>query len=77
MLGDEQDLLKLIFEPDSLKLLGVHVIGDRAAGVVHIGQVVLTLGASIKYFRDAVFNARKLRLSHVGGGLRGRCIGMG
>ena len=42
--------------PDSLKLLGVHVIGDRAAEIVHIGQVVLTLGASIEYFRDAVFN---------------------
>jgi NAD(P) transhydrogenase len=56
MLGDEQGLLKLIFDPDSLKLLGVHVIGDRAAEIVHIGQAVLALGASIEYFRDAVFN---------------------
>jgi len=56
MLGDEQGLLKLLFDPDTLKLLGVHVIGDRAAEIVHIGQVVLTLGASIEYFRDAVFN---------------------
>jgi NAD(P) transhydrogenase len=56
MLGDEQGLLKLVFDPDSLKLLGVHAIGDRAAEIVHIGQVVLTLGASIEYFRDAVFN---------------------
>lgn len=56
MLGDDQGMLKLIFDPESLKLLGVHVIGDRAAEIVHIGQVVLTLGASIEYFRDAVFN---------------------
>jgi NAD(P) transhydrogenase len=56
MLGDDQGLLKLIFCPNSLKLLGVHVIGDRAAEIVHIGQVVLSLGASIEYFRDAVFN---------------------
>jgi NAD(P) transhydrogenase len=56
MLGDEQGLLKLIFDPDSLKLLGVHVIGDRAAEIVHIGQTVLALGATIEYFRDAVFN---------------------
>ncbi len=56
MLGDEQGLLKLLFDPDSLKLLGVHVIGDRAAEIVHIGQVVLTMGATIEYFRDAVFN---------------------
>jgi NAD(P) transhydrogenase len=56
MLGDEQGLLKLLFDPQSLKLLGVHVIGDRAAEIVHIGQVVLTMGGTIEYFRDAVFN---------------------
>jgi NAD(P) transhydrogenase len=56
MLGDDQGLLKLVFDPDSLRLLGVHAIGDRAAEIIHIGQVVLTLGASIEYFRDAVFN---------------------
>jgi NAD(P) transhydrogenase len=56
MLGDEQGLLKLIFDPNSLKLLGVHVIGDQAAEIVHIGQVVLTVGGTIEYFRDTVFN---------------------
>jgi NAD(P) transhydrogenase len=56
MLGDDQGMLKLLFDPDSLKLLGVHVIGDRAAEIVHIGQAVLALGASIEYFRDTVFN---------------------
>jgi NAD(P) transhydrogenase len=56
MLGDEQGLLKLIFDPESLKLLGVHVIGDRAAEIVHIGQVVLTVRGTIEYFRDTVFN---------------------
>jgi len=56
MLGDEQGMLKLVFHPESLKLFGVHVIGDRAAEIVHIGQVVLTMGGTIEYFRDAVFN---------------------
>jgi NAD(P) transhydrogenase len=56
MLGDEQGLLKLLFEPESLQLLGVHIIGDRAAEIVHIGQAVLTMGATIEYFRDTVFN---------------------
>ena len=56
MLGDDQGLLKLVFDPDTLRLLGVHAIGDRAAEIIHIGQAVLTLGASIEYFRDAVFN---------------------
>jgi NAD(P) transhydrogenase len=56
MLGDEQGLLKLIFDPESLKILGVHIIGDRAAEIIHIGQAVLALGATIEYFRDTVFN---------------------
>ncbi|HLV88287.1 MAG TPA: Si-specific NAD(P)(+) transhydrogenase [Candidatus Sulfotelmatobacter sp.] len=56
MLGDEQGLLKLLFDPNSLKLLGVHVIGDRATEIVHIGQVVIAMGGSIEYLRDAVFN---------------------
>jgi NAD(P) transhydrogenase len=56
MLGDDQGFLKLIFDPVSLKLLGVHIIGDRAAEIVHIGQAVLALGGTIEYFRDTVFN---------------------
>ena len=56
MLGDENGLLKILFDLDSLKLLGVHIIGDRAAEIIHIGQAVLTMGATIEYFRDTVFN---------------------
>jgi NAD(P) transhydrogenase len=56
MLGDDQGLLKLLFDPDTLKLLGIHVIGDRAAEIVHIGQAVLALGGTLEYFRDTVFN---------------------
>ncbi len=56
MLGDEQGLLKLIFDPLSLKILGVHAIGDRATEIIHIGQAVLALGGTIEYFRDTVFN---------------------
>jgi NAD(P) transhydrogenase len=56
MLGDDQGFLKLIFDPSSLTLLGVHIIGDRAAEIVHIGQAVLAMGGTIEYFRDTVFN---------------------
>ena len=56
MLGDDQGFLKLLFDPGSLKLLGVHIIGERAAEIVHIGQAVLTMGGTIEYFRDTVFN---------------------
>ena len=56
MLGDEDGLLKLLFDPTSLKLLGVHAIGDRAAEIIHIGQAILSTGGTIEYFRDTVFN---------------------
>jgi len=56
MLGDEDGMLKLIFDRNTLKLLGVHCIGERATEIIHIGQAVLALGGTIKYFRDTVFN---------------------
>ncbi len=56
MIGDETGLLKLLFDPDTHGLLGVHVIGEGASELVHIGQAVLNLGGSIDYFRDTVFN---------------------
>jgi NAD(P) transhydrogenase len=56
MLGDDQGFLKLLFDPHSLKLLGVHIIGERAAEIVHIGQAILAMGGTIEYFRDTVFN---------------------
>ena len=60
MLGDEQGLVKILFDPDTLKLLGVHIIGDRAAEIIHIGQAVLAMGGTIEYFRDTIFNYRTL-----------------
>ena len=56
MLGDEQGMLKILFSPNDFKVLGVHIIGDRAAEIIHIGQTVMALDAPIQYFRDAVFN---------------------
>jgi NAD(P) transhydrogenase len=56
ILGDETGLLKLLFDPESLKLLGAHAIGDGAAEVIHIAQAVLAFGGTIEYFRDTVFN---------------------
>src|ERR1051325_2374679 len=56
MLGDDQGLLKLLFDPTSLKVLGVHAIGERAAEIIHIGQSVMALGGTIEYFRDTIFN---------------------
>ncbi|MGH9713613.1 MAG: Si-specific NAD(P)(+) transhydrogenase [Candidatus Acidiferrales bacterium] len=56
MLGDETGMLKLLFDRNTRKLLGVHAIGQRATEIIHIGQAVLAYGGSIEYFRDTVFN---------------------
>jgi len=56
MVGDRTGLLKILFHPDTLKVLGVHAIGEDATEIIHIGQTVLILDGTIEYLRDAVFN---------------------
>jgi len=55
ILGDVTGLLKLIFHAETRKLLGVHIIGEGAAELIHIGQAVLSFGGKIDYFIDTVF----------------------
>jgi pyruvate/2-oxoglutarate dehydrogenase complex dihydrolipoamide dehydrogenase (E3) component len=50
------DYRKYFSIPERYECWGVHVIGENAAEIVHIGQAVLSLGATIEYFRDTVFN---------------------
>jgi NAD(P) transhydrogenase len=54
--GDTTGRLKLIFHRDTRKVLGVHIIGEGAAELVHIGQAVMTLDGKVDYFIDTVFN---------------------
>ncbi len=54
--GDVNGRLKLIFHRDTRKVLGVHIIGEGAAELVHIGQAVMTLDGTVDYFIDTVFN---------------------
>ncbi len=56
LIGDEIGVLKLLFDPETLKIFGVHVIGEGATELIHIGQTALALGGTLEYFRDAVFN---------------------
>ncbi len=56
IVGDQAGLLKLLFDPDTRKLLGVHIIGDGACELIHIGQAVLSLGGTLDYLIDTVFN---------------------
>jgi NAD(P) transhydrogenase len=54
--GDTTGRLKLIFHRDTRKVLGVHIIGEDASELVHIGQAVMTLGGTVDYFVETVFN---------------------
>lgn len=54
--GDTTGRLKLIFHRDTRKVLGVHIIGEGASELVHIGQAVMVLDGTVDYFIDAVFN---------------------
>lgn len=54
--GDTTGRLKLIFHRETLELLGVHIIGEGASELLHIGQAVLILKGKMDYFVDTVFN---------------------
>ncbi len=54
--GDTTGRLKLIFHRDSHAILGVHIIGEGATELIHIGQAVMVLNGTVDYFVDAVFN---------------------
>jgi NAD(P) transhydrogenase len=54
--GDTTGRLKLIFHRDTLDVLGVHIIGEGASELLHIGQAVLILKGKVDYFVNTVFN---------------------
>lgn len=56
ILGDESGRLKLIFNRETEQLLAVHIIGEGATELVHIGQAVIAHGGTVRYFLDHVFN---------------------
>jgi NAD(P) transhydrogenase len=54
--GHTDGRLKLLFHRESLELLGVHIFGEDAAELLHIGQAVFLLKGKITYFVNTVFN---------------------
>jgi NAD(P) transhydrogenase len=54
--GDTTGRLKILFHRETLHLLGVHIIGEGATELLHIGQAVMSLGGTLNYFIDTVFN---------------------
>ena len=56
ILGLREGLLKLLVGLEDQRLLGVHIVGEGATELIHIGQAVLAHAGKLDFFVDAVFN---------------------
>ncbi|MFI5183326.1 MAG: Si-specific NAD(P)(+) transhydrogenase [Vicinamibacteria bacterium] len=56
IIGDLSGIVKLVFAPSDLRLLGVHILGEMASELVHVGQACLHFGGTLDYFIQSVFN---------------------
>ncbi|MDF3819656.1 Si-specific NAD(P)(+) transhydrogenase [Leptospira sp. 96542] len=54
--GDQVGLLKILYDKTSRKVLGVHIISDKATELIALGQCVVNLKAPIEYFTEHIFN---------------------
>jgi NAD(P) transhydrogenase len=56
IIGDAHGLLKLLFRKEDLRVLGVHVLGEQASELVHVGLTALMMGATARLFVETCFN---------------------
>jgi NAD(P) transhydrogenase len=56
IMGLNTGMLKMLFALDTRRLLGVHIVGEGATELVHIGQAVLNLQGTLDYFIENTFN---------------------
>jgi NAD(P) transhydrogenase len=56
IIGDSYGMLKLLVDPDTSRILGVHALGTGATELIHLGQAVMSLNGTAAYLIEAVFN---------------------
>ena len=56
IIGDTKGMIKLVFNRETLQLLGVHIVGESASDLLHIGMMAMQFGGTINAFIDCVFN---------------------
>jgi NAD(P) transhydrogenase len=56
IMGLNSGFMKMIFALETKRLLGVHIVGEGATELIHIGQAVLNLGGGLDYFVENTFN---------------------
>jgi NAD(P) transhydrogenase len=55
MIGDVDGFVKLLFEPDSQRVLGVTIVGEGACELIHVGMTVIALEGTLDFFIQAAF----------------------
>lgn len=56
IVGDVFGLLKLVVDAKTRALLGVHIVGEKATELVHLGQAVMELGGTVDHLGRMVMN---------------------
>lgn len=56
IIGDQHGLLKLLVDRRSRSILGVHIIGESASELVHVGQMAMACGSGVDSLAATVFN---------------------
>ena len=56
IIGDLDGFLKLLFRREDMKLLGVHIIGEQATDIVHVGLMAMLSECTADVFVEACFN---------------------
>lgn len=56
IIGDTEGFVKLVFNPDDLRILGVSVVGEGACELIHVAACVMSFGGTLDYFIQGVFN---------------------
>jgi NAD(P) transhydrogenase len=56
ILGDTEGFVKMIFDPDDQRILGVSIIGEGACELIHVAASVMSFNGTLDYFIQTVFN---------------------
>jgi NAD(P) transhydrogenase len=56
IIGNEHGLLKLLIDRQTRAIIGVHIIGESASELVHVGQMAMICKATVDVLAATVFN---------------------
>jgi NAD(P) transhydrogenase len=56
ILGDVEGFVKLVFHPETQRVLGISIVGDGACELIHVGMACMSFGGTLDFFIQSVFN---------------------